>query len=152
MIIATCLLYAWAAVDWDPAYRYYIYESFPGILVILLRLIMFMWFLRSLLETYRLETMKERKLLYKIVAGLYSLWFLSLPLIVLAAYLLDPWYRSKVVRTMSYSAHAIALLCFGILFWPSRAEKYFNVNGGIQDDNRVGGREERKGLLSDESL
>ena len=32
------------------------------------------------------------------------------------------------------------LLCFGILFWPSRAEKYFNVNGGIQDDNRVGGR------------
>ena len=152
MIIATCLLYAWAAVDWDPASTYYIYESFPGILVILLRLIMFMWFLRSLLETYRLETMKERKLLYKIVAGLYSLWFLSLPLIVLAAYLLDPWYRSKVVRTMSYSAHAIALLCFGILFWPSRAEKYFNVNGGIQDDNRVGGREERKGLLSDESL
>ena len=60
--------------------------------------------------------------------------------IVLAAYLLDPWYRSKVVRTMSYSAHAIALLCFGILFWPSRAEKYFYVNGGIQDDNRVGGR------------
>ena len=53
---------------------------------------------------------------------------------------------------MSYSAHAIALLCFGILFWPSRAEKYFNVNGGIQDDNRVGGHEERKGLLSDESL
>ena len=96
--------------------------------------------------------MKERKLLYKIVAGLYSLWFLSLPLIVLAAYLLDPWYRSKVVRTMSYGAHAIALLCFGILFWPSRAEKYFNVNGGIQDDNRVGGHEERKGLLSDESL
>ena len=68
MIIATCLLYAWAAVDWDPASTYYIYESFPGILVILLRLIMFM-VLTKFIETYRLENMKERKLLYKIVAG-----------------------------------------------------------------------------------
>lgn len=150
MIVATCALYGWAAVDWDPASTYYIYESVPGTLVILLRLLMFLWFLRSLLETYRLESMKERKLLYKIVAVLYSLWFLSLPLIVVSAYLIEPWYRSKLVRSINYGVHGLALLCFGVLFWPSRAEKYFKVNRGIQEQGGVG--EERKSLLSDESL
>ena len=59
--------------------------------------------------------------------------------------MLEPWYRSKVVITLTYSVHAIALSAFGGLFWPSRAEKYFKVNGGIQGS--LGGRDDESSSL-----
>ncbi len=145
VFLATVFMYIWAALDWDPASTLYVYESFPGSVVLVLRMVMFLWFLRSLLETYRLESIQERRTLYKIVAVVYSLWFLSLPLIVVCAYMLDPWYRSKAVSTLSCSVHVIALGAFGGLFWPSRAERYFKVHGGIQ--GVLGGKDDESASL-----
>ena len=59
--------------------------------------------------------------------------------------MLDPWYRSKAVSTLSCSVHVIALGAFGGLFWPSRAERYFKVHGGIQ--GVLGGKDDESASL-----
>ena len=150
VMVATCLMYGWAAVDWDPASTLYIYESVPGTVVLVLRLAMFFWFIRSLIETFRLEASLERRSLYKTVAVIYSLWFLSLPLIVVGAYMLSPWYRAKVVSALVYSVHTIALSVFGVLFWPSRAKRYFNIKQSINADAEEGKSLLRGGYDDDE--
>jgi len=69
----------------------------------------------------------SKRWFYAIFGAGYSLWFLTLPLIVVIATTLAPWVRMKTVTAIYL---VITTLGFGVicsLLWPSRASKYFQV-------------------------
>jgi len=72
-------LFIWDYVGRDPADTLYFYDSWPGLVVILLRIALTAWFLYSLSMTVQLESVTEKRTFYLYFGGSYTLWFLLLP-------------------------------------------------------------------------
>lgn len=120
----------WICLTWDPASSLYGYTAPGGMVVVLWRIILLVWFLKNLLGTLAEETDLARKHLYRIFALVFSCWFLALPLVVLVLTPpLAPVWRYKISRYTLDLMHFVALSAFGIIFWPAWSDRYFDVRG-----------------------
>lgn len=61
------------------------------------------------------------------IAGLFSVYILALPVIVLIASFLSPWVREKTVAAITTSVELCIYVALVYLLWPSRAPRYFEV-------------------------
>ncbi len=77
-------------------FRYHANETIPGMLVIILRLSQYFWFLSRLIRTYRLEEITRQRF-YLTFGFVVSIWFLSIPLLVVISPLFAQYLRHKVV-------------------------------------------------------
>merc|ERR1712072_148407 len=91
----------------DPASNLYLYSSGIGysMIAVLIALLLFFWL--SLATTYNSEQAAHKRAFYKQLFGLGSFWFLSLPVVVLLAAVLDPWVRMLVVSCVQMSARSL---------------------------------------------
>jgi len=105
----------------------YIYESAPGIIILVVRVLTLIWFLWCLRKSVMEENHPSKREFYVRFAFFSSTWFILLPFIVVVAAIVAAWARYKIVEAMYVSMNAIALAVFGFLFWPSRAANYFAV-------------------------
>jgi len=126
-LLAYITMFIWQNVGRDPASTLYVYESAPGIIILVLRSLALLWFLFLLRKTHLDEQNDEKKRFYFIFGILYTLWFLALPLIVLLAVLLQAWYRFKVVTGLFLCVNTLGLFGLAFLLWPNRASRYFQV-------------------------
>jgi len=120
-------MFIWQNVGQDPASTLYVYESAPGIIILVLRALTLLWFLFELRRTLQEEENPDKRGFYISFGIGYTLWFLSLPFIVLLAVFFSPWYRFKVVTGLFLCANTLGLFGMAFLFWPSRASKFFNI-------------------------
>lgn len=123
LVLAYLALFVWDRVATDPASTLYFYDTIPGIVVVVLRVGILGWFLWSLRNTIRLESLPEKRNFYMIFGACYSAWFLLLPLIVLFAYFLAPHVRFRAIQGLSISVDFLGLAALAVLLWPSRASK-----------------------------
>jgi hypothetical protein len=123
-------MFIWENVGRNPASTLYIYESAPGIALLVLRGLTLIWFLFSLKQSYSDEIHPEKKKFYLLFGQLFAIWFLVLPLIVIIASLLPSWYRLKVVIALYLIVNTLAFGTLGFLLWPSRATIYFSITKG----------------------
>lgn len=137
LLLCYVIVFIWENVGRNPASTLYIYESVPGIILLVLRLITWLFFLFSLRQTQLEEDIFEKKRFYLIFGGLYSLYFLSLPLIVLCALALDPWVRYKIVIGLYLTVNALTWTSLVLLFWPRWSYKIFS-NVGSKSDTLLG--------------
>eukprot|EP00164_Ancoracysta_twista_P001448 GFYU01001888.1.p1 GENE.GFYU01001888.1~~GFYU01001888.1.p1 ORF type:complete len:434 (-),score=118.82 GFYU01001888.1:274-1575(-) len=121
------LVFIWEYVARDPASTYYMYESGPGIVLIVARLLTLGWFLWLIYNTYAHESLPEKRRFYKHFSIVYSLWFLGLPFVVLMAAVLDPWVRAKTVTAIYLLITTIGFCYVGFWFWPTRAAQFFKI-------------------------
>jgi len=121
------VLFFWDTFARDPALTLYFYESVPGVIVLILRTVLVIWFLWSLRDTLRLENLPERRQFYKIFGVSYSVWFLLLPIFVFILSFVDPWVRFKIIRGISIAIDFAGLGALVFLLWPSRAQHYFTI-------------------------
>ena len=84
----------------------------------------------------------EKKKFYLIFGGLYSFWFLLLPLVVVVGSAVSDSYRRRVVEAMLISLDSLAVLVMGFLLWPSRSHKYFEM----QAESFVGSTQQYENL------
>eukprot|EP01104_Vermistella_antarctica_P017944 TRINITY_DN6500_c0_g1_i1.p1 TRINITY_DN6500_c0_g1~~TRINITY_DN6500_c0_g1_i1.p1 ORF type:complete len:416 (+),score=99.10 TRINITY_DN6500_c0_g1_i1:152-1399(+) len=126
-VIAYALFFVWSQFALDPASSSFVYQSIPGIIVVVLRLMTFAYFLYELVLTFREEQQTEKRSFYVKFGITYSLWFLSLPIVVAVAMVLPEWYREKLVVLISTSITTLAYGILAFLMWPSRVTKFFTI-------------------------
>lgn len=108
---------------------FFFYESLPGTLLLVLRLLFGVWFLFSLRDTLRLENTPERRSFYKIFGISFFAWIVYLPIISWILLLENPAYRFKVTEIICLLADISAYIAFIVLLWPSRISNIFTVQG-----------------------
>jgi len=129
-----CILYlaififAWAKMD--PASTLYIYETGPGIALLVIRALTLGYFIWSLRHGVLHESHPSKRRFYQIFTAVYTAWFLSLHLIVIVAAIRNPEQRIRTVEPFYVTVNTIALAILAFLFWPSQIVKYFDVRPG----------------------
>jgi hypothetical protein len=111
----------------DPASTSFMYLTPPGILVLVLRIFVLAAFVWLVVRSIIAETDPDKKRFYVMLGCIYSLYFVSLPVIALLSAALPVWYSYlatewvyTLAKTFSYGAMLIMLL-------PKFAENYFSI-------------------------
>merc|ERR1712066_1157029 len=79
--------------DWSTAI--YLYESWPGMTILFLNVVLFLEAWRSMRDTYRHETSEEVRIFYIVISTASLLYFLTLPVMCILAAAFDAWVRAK---------------------------------------------------------
>jgi len=124
-------LFIWEHVGLNPASTKYIYQSPPGIIILVLRALAMLWFVWCLRGTYIEENHPSKRQFYLWFGATYVAWFAALPLIALIATGVPAWSELRVVTVMYVTANALALGGMQFLLWPSRANEYFQISSRL---------------------
>jgi hypothetical protein len=106
----------------DQSTSLYLYESWPGLLILLLNLCLFCMALRLLRETYEKEASGEVRSFYRLMAMVNTFYFATLPAICILAFLLDPWVRCKFVDRAELGTRFAAIAMLLYFLWPTLLE------------------------------
>jgi hypothetical protein len=106
----------------DQSTSLYLYESWPGLLILLLNLCLFGMALRLLRETYKKEASGEFRSFYRLMAMVNTFYFATLPAICTLAFLLDPWVRRKFVDRAELGTRLAAIVMLLYFLWPTLLE------------------------------
>jgi len=120
-------MFIWVNVGQDPASTVYSYGTVPGILIVCLRVLTLIWFGWSLRGSYLEESHPGKRRFYLLFGGIFTLWWIQLPLIVIIAGQLAEWVRQKTVMGMYLTTNSLAIAILAFLLWPSRAQEYFQI-------------------------
>eukprot|EP00746_Dinoflagellata_sp_MGD_P122170 gnl/MRDRNA2_/MRDRNA2_57122_c0_seq1.p1 gnl/MRDRNA2_/MRDRNA2_57122_c0~~gnl/MRDRNA2_/MRDRNA2_57122_c0_seq1.p1 ORF type:complete len:446 (-),score=23.40 gnl/MRDRNA2_/MRDRNA2_57122_c0_seq1:56-1393(-) len=99
--------------------KLYGYQSTPGVLALVFKVLMFCWFGFSIQRTIRIERNERIRWFYKTLWGSFSIWFLCTPVTVMVAYVVNPWWRYKVVTAMDLSSRLGGQVLLTVLFCTS---------------------------------
>lgn len=86
-------------VTMDESTRLYSYQSPPGVLALMMKIFMFCWFAYQIKITYEEEIEDKIRRYYKYLACSFTIWSLNVPVMVILAFNISPWFRFKVVTT-----------------------------------------------------
>jgi len=125
LITFVCEIHADYFHDWSTTL--YLYESTPGLVILLLNMLLFAESWRSMRETYRLETSEEMRVFYMLITCASTLYFMTLPVICLLAAGLNPWVRAYYVALAEIFARLIATVIMALCLRPSRLDAMVNA-------------------------
>jgi len=131
LFLSYLALFIWQMLGMDHASDIYVYESPPGIVVIVVRALAMMWFIYCLRGTFSEENHPTKRKFYLTFGVCYIVWFLILPLITAISAGVDPWVRMKTVFILYITSNAVALAGMGYLLWPTRANEYFQISSHL---------------------
>ena len=101
------------------------YQTFPGLLTLLLRVLVMLLFLISLRDTMRGEHAVERLNFFLHFGAASLVWFCYLPLAAAVALQISALWRAKFIAGVVYSADTFAYAVLMHLLWPGRSQQYF---------------------------
>jgi hypothetical protein len=113
----------------NPASTVYIYDSYPGYLILIIRLATFAWFLTLLRTTIEFEFDDVKRAFFVQFRWLLGCWFLYLPCVVIISVFLDAWVRRKTVESLYQGMNFLVFSVMATLLWPTRSSKYFKIAG-----------------------
>ncbi|XP_076310961.1 transmembrane protein 145-like isoform X2 [Tachypleus tridentatus] len=132
----------------DPGEVLYVYDSPAGYGLVGMRLVGWSWFVYA--NIFTLIHYPEKSRFYTKLFLIYSLWFLSGPVIILiSTFMVPKWMREKLINGIELFISLTAHLTFFILTRPSAANKNFpfhvrttqidimqqSTNGFVGDNN-----------------
>ena len=108
-------------------YHFHDYESWAGIVIIILRMIMYGFFVYLFWDNYS-NARGDEKEFYKQFGMLSTAYFMALPFIVIVASMFIPqYYRHKFVLVGNTGVQVIVMIIFTYLF-TTKKNKYYNVS------------------------
>jgi len=132
LALAYLALFIWENVGVDPGSTLYIYQSPPGIIILVLRGLTMLWFMWTLRATYMEENHPAKRTFYLWFGIACVTWFLALPLItIIAAGTPNAWNELKTVTILYVTSNALAFGGLQFLLWPSRASEYFQISARL---------------------
>lgn len=126
--VAFLICHLWDMLYRDPASTLYVYDSGPGLFVVLLHVLAGSWFAHVTFSSYLQESKETKKYFYFLIGVVYSAWFATVPLIVTFAIVLHPWERETLVASISLSMSTVSYVFMQYLLWPSRVKDFFSIN------------------------
>merc|ERR1712232_1262656 len=100
----------------DQSTKLYSYQSGAGVLLLFLEIFTFCWFAFQVRNTHDEEQDGNRRQFYKGLGFSMSGWALNVPISVILAFEISPWYRYKVVTSVDILARLIGLVLLSHLF------------------------------------
>ncbi|CAL8118713.1 unnamed protein product [Orchesella dallaii] len=123
-LVIYALLFLFEQYTFDPGLVLYIYESPAGYGILVLRILG--WFMFVYAIFFTLKHYPEKSSFYLPFFGIYSLWFLSGPVVILISnHAIDKWVREKVAISIQHFCMFVGHLIFLMLTRPSAANKSF---------------------------
>ncbi|XP_076305830.1 transmembrane protein 145-like [Tachypleus tridentatus] len=128
------LLYVWNTTEVDVVEDIDEYQTFPGWIIIIFRLIIMTWFLYELRSTMLEENDRAKLRFYLHFGAGILVWFVYLPIVALIALQVSALWRQKLLLGITSSADFLAYAIMTHLLWPTRSEQYFQ----LQTDSDAG--------------
>lgn len=131
---AACEIHGQYFHDWRTTL--YLYESGPGLFILLVNIILFVEASRSMYSTYWNEVSPEIREFYKTVGAAMTMYYLMLPVICLAAGLYSPWVRRKYVARTELVCRFTCMALLAYCLRPSRLDIIINsrLEDGLDSD------------------
>jgi len=120
LMSVACEIHADFVLDWSTTL--YLYDSWPGTVILGLHLVVLLEVWRSMHRTCEQEKSSEVRAFYRVVAVASLLYFLTLPAICAWATLLRPWVRAKYVGRGEVAARFLATLMLLLCLQPARLD------------------------------
>eukprot|EP01132_Coremiostelium_polycephalum_P004083 gene4083-5111_t len=127
------IMFIWYQAGLDPASSVYMYDTVPGILLLIARSLAMIWFMWCAYNTYMEEQHPAKRQFFLYFGVSFVFWFLSLPLISIIAAGVEPWVRQKTVLAIYVTFNALALYIISFLLSPSRASDFFTISGRVDN-------------------
>lgn len=112
------------------------YQTVPGVIILILRIVAMITFLVSLRETMLHEHNVERLNFFLHFGAATLVWFIYLPLMAIVALQISALWRTKFILGITYSADTFAYIVLIHLLWPSRKEQYFLLAAQVRSNAR----------------
>ncbi|EFA78419.1 hypothetical protein PPL_09070 [Heterostelium album PN500] len=131
------IMFIWYKAGQDKASTVYMYDTVPGIILLVVRSLAMVWFMWCGYNTYMEENHPAKRKFYTYFGIAFVIWFLALPFICIVASAVDSWIRQKVVLAFYVTFNFLALAGLSILLSPSRASDYFTISGRVDTAGSV---------------
>jgi len=109
------LLELHAETTHDLSTKLYAYQSFPGMVSLMLKVLMTCWFWFQIRGTYEQEQDSVKRRYYKVLRYGFTAWSMHVPLAVTICFFLAPYVRYKVVMAIDLLARMFGLVLFSVL-------------------------------------
>ena len=111
----------------DEYYRYHDYENWAGVFVMVMRVLLFGFWVYLYRGTY--QAAKEAdKIFFNQFGVLSTLYFLAVPIVVIfATTVIAPYYRHKVVTIGTLLLQTVSLIILTLLF-TTKSNKYYQIS------------------------
>uniref|UniRef100_A0A1I7SSU0 GpcrRhopsn4 domain-containing protein n=1 Tax=Bursaphelenchus xylophilus TaxID=6326 RepID=A0A1I7SSU0_BURXY len=114
----------WEILIFDPAKVTYMSESLPAYILAVLRILAWLWYIRSSYVTVRKYPLK--RLFYMSLSVLMSFYFWSAPItLIIANFVLDNWVREEVMLAVESAVMVYGFCTFLVLTNPMPNNKNF---------------------------
>eukprot|EP00928_Gymnodinium_smaydae_P062145 TRINITY_DN46074_c0_g1_i1.p1 TRINITY_DN46074_c0_g1~~TRINITY_DN46074_c0_g1_i1.p1 ORF type:complete len:451 (+),score=33.08 TRINITY_DN46074_c0_g1_i1:26-1378(+) len=127
---AACLwLEMWC--QYDPSRLYtegWIYQTWVGILLVLLDLLLFAFYVGTLMHTIQQETCGEKQSFYRRWGSMFALSFLALPASLVVAFSISGHVREEFMFIVGNAIHLVLQSLMIIGLWPERSQPVFNID------------------------
>lgn len=123
-------LFVWDYATLDSALIYYFYQSIPGIMILVIRILVALWFYWNIFQILKLETLPEKRNFYIKWVIIFGSWLCILPLFVLILGSLEVWKRQIPISAIGITVDFIVFLILVVITWPTLARRYFTVMPG----------------------
>ncbi|KAG5678792.1 hypothetical protein PVAND_008427 [Polypedilum vanderplanki] len=123
-LVLNFVLYVWNMTEIDVISDIDEFQTVPGILVLISRSCIMLWFLYELRTTMKYEH-STKKLDFLLHFGASSLvWFIYLPIIALISMQVSVFWRYKLLLAVINSVDCLAYCVMMGLLWPNRSGQY----------------------------
>jgi len=128
-LIACLGLELWGEYDESRTYTTnFVYDTWVGGLITMLDLALLGYYVSNLLNTYRAESVREKKLFYKTWGLVYSSAFLTIPTAILVGHFVAPWVQVRVTIIVNNTIHVVLLGLLVAGLWPERTQPVFCID------------------------
>ena len=105
-------------------YKYHDYENWAGVVVIVIRLLLYVFWVYLFTQTYNTAKRTEKSF-YKTFGIFASIYFLIFPvLVIFSTFFVAPYAKHKVVTTGTLLLQTITLLLFTLIFTTKKTQYY----------------------------
>ena len=105
----------------------FLYDTAPGVIVLVLRLLLFAYFAYSIYISVKAEKRKQKVDFFVVFGIAFAVWFLYLPIFVLIALAAPNYHRELFVTAISMVVDFVAWSSLTVLLSPKYIYKFFVV-------------------------
>ncbi|KAJ5072218.1 intimal thickness receptor-related [Anaeramoeba ignava] len=118
----------------DRATTTYIWETTPGIMILVIRILILIWFIFEISNTFKIEKDFDKKKFYKVFGFIFGIWFISLPIIVSISSTVSNTYREKTATALFLIFEMFSYFIVIYLLWPAKTYHFFNIQAKTTEE------------------